>query len=303
MTEFTTIQWLWVVLPMLFLTMGCSGRSPSREPRLPDGAAEWRAEGEVQPYDTETIFGYIDGHAEVYLAYGMKNCLSRRYAGPDGQPDIVVDLFEMASPDDAFGVFTVDLDGETTPMGHDGRFRYGWLSFWKGPYFVSITAEDETEEARAATFELGHTIAAMIDADATRPAILARLPREGLDRRSIRFLRSRQILNTHLYLGEGEIFHLGPDTGAALAKYSRENRTAHLMMVEYGDGDQAEKALRSFADRFLEGRIGGAPHQDGAGRWWSSRRDGNHLVAVLGAGSEEVATGLTEEAAQGRSNE
>ena len=75
---------------------------------LPLEVAGWTASGDSEIYDTESIFAYIDGHAEVYLAYGMKRCVSRRYVESDGGAEIVVDLFEMASPADAFGVFSHD---------------------------------------------------------------------------------------------------------------------------------------------------------------------------------------------------
>ena len=37
--------------------------------------------------------------------------MARRFH-KDGKPDIVVDAFDMGSSEDAFGVFTHDLDGE-----------------------------------------------------------------------------------------------------------------------------------------------------------------------------------------------
>jgi len=76
---------------------------------LPEKVMDWTKSGEDQIYDDRTIFDYIDGAAEVYRAYGMKRCFSRRYSGPEGSA-MILDIFEMASPQDAFGVFTHDLD-------------------------------------------------------------------------------------------------------------------------------------------------------------------------------------------------
>ena len=106
--------------------------------RLPERVGDWVAADAPIRYDTESIFGYIDGHAEVYLAYGMRGCLARRFSGPEDEADLVLDVFEMASPADAFGVFTHDQDGEPAGVGQDSLLRYGWLSFWKGRFFVSI---------------------------------------------------------------------------------------------------------------------------------------------------------------------
>ena len=81
---------------------GCSGQSPRGQPdaapatpaasatlapsaqdiRIPDAVAGWTASAPAAIYDPESIYSYIDGHAEVYRAYGMKRCVSRRLTGP-----------------------------------------------------------------------------------------------------------------------------------------------------------------------------------------------------------------------------
>lgn len=297
--EMDSVLWLLLALPLAASALGCVGRADSGPPSLPDAVGAWRAVGEPEQFDTETIFNYIDGHAEVYLAYGMQSCVARRYEGPEGQPAIVIDVFVMATPEDAFGVFTVDLDGEDAAVGHDGRYRYGWLSFWKGPYFVSITAEDETEAARDAVFDLGHSIAAMIDVDSPRPAIVVGLPTDGLERASVRFLRSEIILRTHLYLGEDDVAGLGPDTEAALAKYIRDGLSAHLLIVRYRDERRAMAAEEVFAARFLHGETDAKVVQDAVGRWYGIRREGRLAAMVLGAGSEVMASDLLDEATTG----
>ena len=109
--------------------MACSKGGPPEDDlelvraNLPREVAGWRAVDEDEVYDQESIFSYIDGQAEVYLAYGMKRCLARRYVGPEGEPDIVVDLFELASAADAYGVFTHDRDGEDIDVGQGALLR------------------------------------------------------------------------------------------------------------------------------------------------------------------------------------
>jgi len=118
-------------------------------PALPDEASGWKAVAPDDHYDPRTIFQYIDGHGEVYLAYGMAACHARRYVGPEGEGAAVVDMFEMASPADAFGVFTHSREGNSVAVGQGASFGFGTLSFWKGRHFVSVSAEQETERARA----------------------------------------------------------------------------------------------------------------------------------------------------------
>ena len=45
---------------------------------LPEQIMDWSKKTEDQIYTTQTLFGYINGGAEVYKAYNMRRCLTRR---------------------------------------------------------------------------------------------------------------------------------------------------------------------------------------------------------------------------------
>jgi len=286
---------------LALLLATCGGRSGEpglaglRE-KLPEAARGWRAVDRGALYDQESIFSYIDGHAEVYLAYGMRGCLARRYTGPEGEAGITLDVFELASPADAFGVFTYDRDGETVDVGSNGLYRYGWLSFWKGPFFVSVTAESESAAARDAVLELGRAVAALIAVGGTPPALVGELPADGLDMGSVRYLHSQQILDTHLWLGEGEVLGLASDTPAVLARYLRDGRSAHLLLVDYPEEGRAARAAEALTGRLLAGVPGGGPAVAQDGRWHAVRRRGARLMAVVGAATEDLAGGLLADA-------
>jgi hypothetical protein len=290
------------LLPLLLLLAACSGRAAAPgiaglRAQLPEEARGWRAVDHGELYDHESIYSYIDGHAEVYLAYGMTGCLARRYAGPSGEAGITLDVFEMASPADAYGIASYDRDGEPVDIGHDGRFRYGWLSFWKGPFFVSVTAESESAAARDAVLELGRAVAARITVDGAPPPLVGELPPNGLDANSVRFLYSQQILDTHLWLGEGEVLGLAPDTPTVLARYLRDGWSAHLLVADYPDEGRAVRAAVATAGRLLAGPPGGGPAIGQDGRWHAVQRHGARLVVVIGAANEELAAALLAEGA------
>jgi hypothetical protein len=263
---------------------------------LPGEASGWRAQGEPAVYDADTIFSYINGHAEVYLAYAMQRCLSVRYQGPEGEADIVVDAFEMATPEDAFGVATHDREGDAVDVGNDGLKLYGWLSFWKGPYFVSIYAEDDNERSRRVVRDLGRILDEHIDAPGRRPEIVDRLPADGRVPRSMRFLRSHQILNSQIYLGEDNFLGLGADTDAALAGYQRAGGGGRLLLVGYPDADRCDAAARAFADRYPGADASGAVVRGEDELWYAMRIQGPRMAAVLAADDAALAATLLAEA-------
>jgi hypothetical protein len=246
---------------------------------IPAEVAGWRATGDWEVYDTETIYSYIDGHAEVYMAYGMVRCLSRRYAGPEGEPDIVLDLFEQASPADAFGVFTHDRDGEEVDVGQGGLFRHGWLSFWKGSWFGSVYAEGESEASAKAVHAIARAAADAIDEVGEVPPLVDELPPDGLDRRSVRFLHTQEILNGIIYLGYENVLRFGPEVDAVVGRYERPEGSGWLLLVDYPDDETAARAE------------GGAEEAGIA-----VRRNGSRLAAVLAAEPQTAADGLLEDA-------
>jgi hypothetical protein len=265
-------------------------------PALPDEAAGWKAVGPAVGYDRRTIFEYIDGHGEVYLAYGMSACDTRRYAGPAGEGDVVVDVFEMASPADAFGVYTHSREGEPADVGQGGSYGYGTLSFWKGRHFVSVYAERESERARGAVMELGRAVASSIGETGKKPALAGRLPRKGLAETSLVYLRHPRILEAHVPVGPDNPLGVGEQAAAVTARYRTDGGTADLVLVEYADEAAAEAAAAGFAARFLDG--GGPAHGDDGWRAAAPLTPRAHAY-VLRAPSREAALALLAEAATG----
>jgi hypothetical protein len=255
---------------------------------LPKKIHGWVAEGDDRYYDRETIFGYINGGAEVYRAYNMKLCFSRQYTKPDA-PVITLDVFEMATAADAFGVFTHDRDGQVLELGQGALYRPGWLSFWKGPLFVSIYADEETGEGTKAVNKIGELVDTIIPTRGSKPPILEKLPREGLHQRSIRYLHHFVILNYHYFLANENILNLGPGAHAVLADYAIGAQKARLLVIAYPDPVAAETAYVRFTRYYIPESKTGTPVQLENGKWAAAIRDGCHLNIVLEADGREMA--------------
>jgi hypothetical protein len=241
-----------------------------------------------QTFDAETIFDYIDGAGEVYRSYNMKLLVSRRFH-KDGKPDIVVDFFDMGSPDDAFGVFTHDLDGEDAAIGQGSTYKAGLLSFWKDRYFGSVFAEEETAETKRLVLELGRRIAAAVPGEGAKPAVLAYLPLDGLGAGRVRFFHNHSVLNYHYFVADTNILLLDQKTDAVLADYGGKGDRSRLLVVACADAVAAAKAGESFALAYLpEAREKGAVKTEN-GRWTAVRVHGKYVVIVFDMIAERAA--------------
>lgn len=258
---------------------------------LPQQVMSWTAEAEDRIYNSETIFGYINGGAEVYRAYNLRRCLSRRYTSAAG-PAIALDIFDMGSSGDAYGVFTHDPAGDVIDLGQDGRLRSSWLNFWKDRFFVSIYTEEETALAIQAVKALGKMVDSLISTHGTRPEILKLLPSEGLIANSVHYLHHPIILNYHYYVSDENLLYLSPETDAVLASYQRQAEQALILLVFYPEPDEAVRAYISFLKNYL-------PDADKNGmailennKWCAARVKDRLLTIVLEADSRQFADKL-----------
>lgn len=278
------------------LTFNLSHADPLEKLRsvLPRQIGQWSAVSPDRLFDEETIFDYIDGAGEVYRAYNMRSCLSRRYTRGGG-PEIVLDIFDMRSSEDAYGVFTHDQDGEALEVGQGGLYRSGWLSFWKDRFFVSIYMEAESSAAQEAVRQLAKEVASLIPGEGPRPQILALLPREGLQRRTLRYLHNYLLLNYHFYVADENLLNLGPDTQAALAQYKRTTGNARFLVVRYASREKALKAYGDFLSAYLPEASSRTAVRLENGKWAAAVLKGRLLAIVLEADSGQLAEGLIKE--------
>ncbi len=241
-----------------------------------------------QTFDAETIFDYIDGAGEVYRSYNMKFLVSRRFH-KDGKPDIVVDLFDMGSPEDAYGVFTHDLDGEDAGVGQGSNYKAGLLSFWKDRYFLSVYAEEETAETKGLVFELGRRIDNAIPGRGKTPDLLRLLPADGLDAGRVRFFHNHSVLNYHFFVADRDILLLEQTALAVLAPYSTAGGHSYILVVGYPDGAKAARAYGSFAKNYMPDAEKSGIVRTEDKRWTASAKAGDIVIVVFSADSEQFA--------------
>jgi hypothetical protein len=253
---------------------------------IPFSAGPWLPEAD-RVFDAATIFDYIDGAGEVYRAYNMKLLVARRFH-KDGRPDIVVDAFDMGSSEDAYGVFTHDLEGEEAGIGQGSVYKAGLLSFWKDRYFLSVYAEEETPETKAIVLDLGRSIAGAVPREGRRPWLLRILPREGLDSGRVRFFRSFAILNYHFFIADSDILAFDRASAAVLAPYGGRDDRSRLLVVEYRQVGTAAWAAGAFRKAYLPDAPGN-PARTKNGRWTAFRAVAWYLAVVIDASSAKEA--------------
>jgi hypothetical protein len=254
---------------------------------IPRTAGPWLSEAD-QIFNPVTVSGHLDGSGEIYLSYNMKVLVSRRFH-KDGRPDIAVDLSDMGTSDDAFGLFTYDLNGEDASIGQGSIYKAGLLTFWKDRYFCSVSTEEETAETKAVVLDLGRAIAGAIPKGGSTPKLMRDLPPEGLEAGRIRYFHDLAVLNHHFFVADKDILLLDRTASAVLASYATEGGRSYLLVIAYPDEAKAVEAFDSFGKSYTPDakKSGIVRTQDR--KWTASARAGAIVIVVLNAGSDQFA--------------
>jgi hypothetical protein len=266
------------VILALVMTMlvSCSiGRCGTVVRTIPKEINGWVADVEVRTYDRKTLFKYIDGGAELYLAYSFRKVAVYTYT-KKGEPEIIMGIYDMGSAEDAFGVFTSEREGNEIGIGQGSEYDAGLLRFYKGRFFVSI-------------YSLARAVADTIQAIGERPTLLSSLSRKGLIENSIRYFSSHIILNLHYYIANENILLLDGNTRAVLARYSAEEGKPYLLLVQYPSEQRAKKAFSSFLNAYMPEARQTYIVRTENGKWTATFLHSMFVVVVFDAPSQEYA--------------
>jgi hypothetical protein len=294
------IAFSFLLLIPLLVTRGLpafsAGKSGSRvemKKILPLKVSGYESGKRDEFYDRKTTFRYMNGAAELYRSYSFKLLMVRRY-NKTGHPSILVELFDMGSPEDAFGIFSYETGEEDVEIGQGSDYGGGLLRFWKKNYFVNVYAERETPSTKTDILQIGQAIAKNIKQEGQRPKLIRVLPMENLLERTIRYFHLHQGLNHHHFVSHDNILHLGERTNGILASYfySGVKGRTFLLLVEYSSEILAQKAFHNFMKIYLPEASASKTVKTENGKWTSGRLHRQFILIVFDAPDQDKAEGL-----------
>ena len=265
---------------VILVLAGCGKSQPaSLTEFFPDAGAfpGWTPSGEVELYDRENIYDLVDGQAESFFAYGFEQVAVQDYEDDAGAV-LGVEIWQLATPADAYGLFTAGIAGTPVDVGNDGDEDTGRrLLFWQDRYAVQVRARQELDAAELERF--AEEVSTALPSGGERPELVGRLPSDGLVERSALFFHEEISIQDRLWLGGQNLLGLSPETDGVLAQYDLGGTVARLLLIEYPDAGAASAGLAA-----LEGGEIGSLAVAGA-------RD-NLLGAVFGEIDESAANTL-----------
>jgi len=211
----------------------------------PSGAvAGWSLQREPRKFTPANLYEYIDGAADLFLAYGFSELTAGEYAKAGGESGtITVDIYDMGSPLHAFGVFVSERPAR--PKALAGIMQTyssdGLSAFWKGRYYVKVSAVEAGDNSAAEA--LAAATGKRLPGSAELPAEFKRLPAKGRIRGTERYVRKDALGHRLL-------------TDVISADYRVGSAVATLHLADLATPRQAQQAwqkLRAFESQAGEG--------------------------------------------------
>ncbi|HEM48759.1 MAG TPA: hypothetical protein ENO27_00980 [Caldithrix sp.] len=236
---------------------------------IPETIGDWQQCKEVQQIDSSNIFDYMNGGAELYLGYRFNHLEVLEYSSED-KNTILVEIYQMETSDDAFGLLSIDWSGEQVMFNQtissdellapEARALYGGglLRMATGKYYIRILAFRETTDAKSVIMQLGKLLYKDLSSE---PEILRQIPLMDdigwiMNSDKITFFRSYMVLNSLFYLSHQNLLNLDHSVSAVTVSYNSQvknvkPRYIQLLLAEYPNQKKAAESLKHFIEEFL----------------------------------------------------
>jgi len=287
---------------------------------LPKIVDKWERSNPLKTITSDTIFSYMNGAGELYLSYRFDHLDVFEYACKD-YDSILVELYYMEAADDAFGLLSMDWEGESIPLDTGksvpsvnplsnspvALYGAGLLRIWSDNVFARIMTYKETPEAKQAIIRLGKTIV-QDQKRALPPDLYRRIPETiggiwKLYPNGSHYFRSYAVLNSFYYISHENILDLDISAEAIAATYkdssdSKDVKTCQFILIQYEKKERAIQALKRFYDAYLIEFSKNMPLDNVSEipasfkleeGWFAYKLSGESLAIVSGCPSEESA--------------
>ncbi|HOV33668.1 MAG TPA: hypothetical protein PLX23_09930 [Candidatus Hydrogenedens sp.] len=129
------------LIALLFCGMGTATDENLTIEKIPNTIGTWVREQEVQEFNPDNLYNYIDGDADRYLPYHFQKLIVVFFKDKNSpEKTIEVQIYQMATLLDAFGIYSVhrDRNKDSFFCGTDGFIGENQAMFYQAQYFIKL---------------------------------------------------------------------------------------------------------------------------------------------------------------------
>lgn len=211
-----------------------SGQAPNHQDLLklipaplPAGVA---LQGSPSFFEPDNLYQYMDGGADIFLLYGVRTLMHLDMRAK--AVDITVDVFDMGTPDTAFGMYAAErsADSHYFAIGAEGYRFQGVVNFLQDRYYVKLAAFGDGAESVVAP--LAEAFSKKIGANPGFPALLAALPTANRKPHSEQFMPNDPLGHAFLAPAYVAIYTSGPEESKLLVTLAHDETDARARLSQ-----------------------------------------------------------------------
>jgi len=144
--------------------------------------ADWSRTEKAQNYYPENLFEYINGAAEIYLAYDFQELIVSQHKKGQSEMNVAVEIYNMGSEKNAFGIYSAERFADNTfvDVGLQGYLEEGTLNFLVGQYYVKLLCFDCEDESAEVLTLFSQDIVKKVGETGSFPLLVQKFPKDGL---------------------------------------------------------------------------------------------------------------------------
>ena len=227
----------------------------------------WGKASEIQTFITKTLYEYINGAADLYLACDFEELHVAEYTN-ERKASVTVEVYRHKTARDAFGIYSQERlpEGNFLDIGAEGYADKGILNFLSGRYYVKMSSYNEGSEDRKVLQAFAREMVKNLGERGGLPSILSAFPGEGKKGHSEQYI-ARNFLGYPFF------------NGVFTAEYDLGGRKFKLFLIESKDKNGSENILKQYIRQIrnpgkepVEGRHTiSDPHHGTVDLFWKGR--------------------------------
>jgi len=171
---------LWMFLAAVGFSLIAGATLSTAESVLPE-VEGWALSEKAETYLPETLFEYINGAAEIYLAYDFRELVVGLYKIKGGEAELSVEIYDMGQTENAFGIYSAERFPDNTfiPVGIQGYIEEDSLNFFSGRFYIKMLCFSGGDQAEKYLMNFSGLIASRIGEAGGFPSLIDVFPQDG----------------------------------------------------------------------------------------------------------------------------
>jgi hypothetical protein len=152
----------WLICLLMALPCICISQTPASFPVIDNQQIPDAKFGTSKTYNGSSLFGLIDGGAELFLEYGFEGVWVNQLEL--GGEIYRVEIYRMNGAEEAFGIYSVSRYQckSNPPLSKYACQTQYQLQFCSGPFYISIINNGGTQKDSLACLKIGTALASTI---------------------------------------------------------------------------------------------------------------------------------------------